>query len=130
VITHWVLPQLVCAAPPSLPRVCALGKPPGTAGEAPGTAGEAPGTAGEAPGTAREAPGTAREAPGTAREGPGTAREGPNSAREGCGAVPAFGRDLPAQFADLQVVTGLVLSAVTLWLMFATERGDITYQDV
>jgi len=95
VITHWVLPQLVCAAPPSLPRVCALGKPPGTAGEA-----------------------------------PGTAREGPNSAREGCGAVPAFGRDLPAQFADLQVVTGLVLSAVTLWLMFATERGDITYQDV
>ena len=108
-ITHWVLPQLVCAAPPSLPRVCALGKPPGTAGEAPGTA---------------------REAPGTAREGPGTAREGPNSAREGCGAVPAFGRDLPAQFADLQVVTGLVLSAVTLWLMFATERGDITYQDV
>jgi len=95
VITHWVLPQLVCAAPPSLPRVCALGKPPGTVGEA-----------------------------------PGTAREGPNSAREGCGAVPAFGRDLPAQFADLQVVTGLVLSAVTLWLMFATERGDITYQDV
>jgi hypothetical protein len=26
VITHWVLPQLVCAAPPSLPRVCAPGK--------------------------------------------------------------------------------------------------------
>jgi len=123
VITHWVLPQLVCAAPPSLPRVCALGKPPGTAGEAPGTAREGPNSA-------REGPGTAREGPGTAREGPGTAREGPNSAREGCGAVPAFGRDLPAQFADLQVVTGLVLSAVTLWLMFATERGDITYQDV
>jgi hypothetical protein len=106
VFTHWVLPQLVYEAPPSLPRVCA----PGKARITPGKAQITPGKAWIPPGKTQIVPGKARILPGKAQITPVKA----NSAKEVCGAVPAFGRDLPAQLADLRVVTGLALSAVIL----------------
>ena len=94
-------PSVSLRGSPCLPTVCAPGKPrqrrgrPGLGRGNPDSARENTDSAGKDPDCAGETP----TAPGKAPIAPGS-----------LGAIGAFGRDLPAQLADLQVATALALS--------------------